>query len=81
MVGRGGAMQATRRPSRWRSGAKAALYLFAFGIVAAGTLIAAGFLFLMFIGVFLGGGLLALLGGVALLWYFGREETRERTAR
>ncbi len=69
------------RRSRWRAGVKAAMYLIAFGLVAGGALIAIGVLFLIFIGVFLAGGILAVLAGLALLGYIIGEDKRSRTPR
>ncbi len=74
-------MRPARWRSRWRAGAKGALYLIAFGIVAGGALIAIGILFLLFIGVLFGGGFMAVLVGLGFIWYFVKEDQRERVAR
>ena len=66
---------------RWRAGAKAALYLIAFGIVAGGALIAVGLLFLFFLGVLFGGGILAVLVGLGLFWYVAQGASRDWSPR
>ncbi len=71
-------MPSARSPHRWRAGARAALYLIAFGILAGGLLIAVGVLLFLFAGVLLGGGIVALLMFLGFLRYFWREERQER---
>ncbi len=74
-------MQPTRSPARWRAGVRAALYLVAFGIVAGGLLIAVGILLLLFAGVIVGGGIMALfliLGLLRLLWSKDNRESASR---
>ncbi len=67
--------------SRWRSGARAALYLIAFGIVAGGALIAVGVLLLLFAGVIVGGGIMALFFILGLLSLLRKQDNRESASR
>ncbi len=71
-------MRAAGSRKRWRASAKAALYLIAFGLVAGGALIGIGVLFLLFIGVLFGGGILSVLVGLGLFWYLMKEGRRDR---
>ncbi len=74
-------MQTTRNSGRWRAGAKAALYLIAFGILAGGLLIAAGILLFLFTIALFGAGIVVALVFFWLAVYFFREERREQLGR
>ncbi len=71
-------MQATRTPSRWRVGAKAALYFIAFVILAGGLLIAVGILLFLFLGLIFAAGIITALAFFWFVVYFFGEERRDR---